>query len=480
MSNKEIEEFYRNLSRKELQTLCKTCSLPANRSRSEMAESLLSFLRGGIGGSISSFQDASQPLFISEHAGSCINHKQPPTGFNSRVEDTQKHPCREMYLASCSKESAPPMKSATKVPAFQFFVSSEEGIKLCVDLNSGPSEWIKKYKDQVYSCDNVGNKKSKSLRQELGCNRERNSQMKSPFSWSMDLGQIEDGHIQAEHSPSLTVEKNSHVETGETDRGNKSSMASPIKPGSIAVNVSVHLDEDQGIMSSIPDSQLKDQIVLNSESCTKNGFSATLDSGTTDTTTEKTACNFAVNCVSDDLVDLVALEHQTSKQDGEACEISTLQNSCNFEKTSVLFPGCLTNLSMERQSCKGGDYDKNCEFLDQVDTNYNIITEPDVIANSRENDPSRSHLPTCSEEQEWSNIVNGRENSICSQVVDSLNKSCLKLHNLEPNKNFDKKRPHLHLEEENGWSVRDAKILRSFDQVAGDVLPRRSVRLVSK
>jgi len=43
MLNKESEdgkEYFRKLSRKELQSLCKQCSLPARKSTSEMVESL--------------------------------------------------------------------------------------------------------------------------------------------------------------------------------------------------------------------------------------------------------------------------------------------------------------------------------------------------------------------------------------------------------------------------------------------------------
>ncbi|XVE81076.1 hypothetical protein DITRI_Ditri15bG0034200 [Diplodiscus trichospermus] len=43
MANKEDEDFYHSLSRKEIQSLCKKYGLPANRSSSDMAKSLASY-----------------------------------------------------------------------------------------------------------------------------------------------------------------------------------------------------------------------------------------------------------------------------------------------------------------------------------------------------------------------------------------------------------------------------------------------------
>ncbi|XP_068661572.1 uncharacterized protein [Aristolochia californica] len=49
-----------------------------------------------------------------------------------------------------------------KAPSFQFYVSSEEGINLFVDLTSSPSSWIKSLKDEVNIC--------QSLHDNLLCN----------------------------------------------------------------------------------------------------------------------------------------------------------------------------------------------------------------------------------------------------------------------------------------------------------------------
>ncbi|KAF6143817.1 hypothetical protein GIB67_016738 [Kingdonia uniflora] len=55
-----------------------------------------------------------------------------------------RNPCQNsVVLGSSGSENKP------KIPSFQFYVGSEEGINLIVDLNSSPSDWIKGMKDAV-------------------------------------------------------------------------------------------------------------------------------------------------------------------------------------------------------------------------------------------------------------------------------------------------------------------------------------------
>lgn len=329
--------------------------------------------------------------------------------FGCGLEDTPQLHRREINTGACPKVNASSsMEATTKVPAsFEFYVSSEEGIKLCVDLNSCPSDWIKKYKNQVYLCENVSNTKSRCLHQELGRIGESNKQMKSSFLQSMDPGQIKDGRVQAEPIPSLVVGKNIHVGIDHADGGDKSLTSLPIIPCGLAVDMPECLEDVQGIISSKPSSDVQNQMISNTESCSKNECAAAIDSDIIDAPIEKTACNFAVNSISDGSVDIVALEHQNAKHDDEGCENSTLQNSCIIENASVVFPGCLVSHSMEMQLSEDGNCHKhascsphkNGEFLDPGDSKHNIGNEQDALANSSVNDPCMSHLPTCFEEQ---------------------------------------------------------------------------------
>ncbi|XP_025015597.1 uncharacterized protein LOC8280414 isoform X3 [Ricinus communis] len=566
-NNKQGEEFYRSLSRKELQSLCKKYGLPARKSSSEMATSLCSYFqvqapvnlighvikdnfrlrscpreegskgnrnitgnelesclehraynKEACGHSIDYFQGASQSLFISRCAGNDVIYKEPLSILNGRVEDTPQCCCRNINIGVCPKENiSSAIRTYTKVPAsFEFYVNSEEGIKLCVDLNSSPSDWIKKYNNQISLCNNVGNAKSQSLHQELGRIEESNKQMRSSITASVDPGQINDDHIQAELSPSFNLEKN-NIGIDLPNGGNKSSVPSPARLCSVVhAEGSGCIEEDEGLIAPKPSSGMQKQIISNTESCskigstassdlqkqihfntdscTKNGSSATIDSDVMDTPTEKTACNFVVSSISDGSVNLNAIERQNSKHDDEVCKNSKRQNCSNLENNCVMLPGCIASCSAEMQLSEAGNYckdtscspNKNGEFLDLDDSKNNIGTEQAALATSSENNHCGSHLPSCSEERDSSNIANGRESSVYvhfrgSQVDNSDEKTCLKYENQESNEEFSRKRPFVDSESQNSYSKRDAKILRSMKHsIIGEVLPRRSLRLVSK
>ncbi|XP_021662758.2 uncharacterized protein LOC110651660 isoform X1 [Hevea brasiliensis] len=565
MSIKEGQEFYRSLSRKELQSLCKKYGLPARKSSSEMAESLFSFFqkndlslaslgksRGGIqevllspssvtnwqteapfsltgnvikdsfrqrscpreegnkgnrntkcnemescvglgvydkeaiGGSIDHFQGSSLSQTVLQSAGGGVIHKEPPSSLSGRLEDTPQFHCGHINVGVCPIKNVSPARTYRKVsPSFEFYVSSEEGIKLCVDLNSSPLDWIKDYKNQVSLCKNAGGATSRSLHQELGCIGESdNTQIKGSFPHSVNPGEIEDGRVQVETFPSLVMENN--IEIDHPDGGNQSSMILPTRPCS--VEGLECLGEEQGPISSKTSSGVQNQIISNAEFCAKNGCSAILDSDIINVPTEKTACNFAVNSISDGSVDLIAIEHQNSKHDDEICETLTRQNNSDIENNCIVFPGCLASCSAEMQLSEAGNYhkdtssspNKNGEFLRLDDSRDNAVNEQAALATSSENDHCGNHLPTCSEEQEWNNIVNVMESSICSQVDNSIEKTCFKSNNQESNEEFCRKRPFIGSECQNCCSKHDAKILRSMKYSTGEALPRRSMRLVSK
>ncbi|KAF9679157.1 hypothetical protein SADUNF_Sadunf07G0110800 [Salix dunnii] len=490
MLNKEGDggkEYFRKLSRKELQSLCKKCSLPARKSSSEMVESLAfysmrkglnlvssgtnicgvqdallhtslmppmqpkpalnpikdsfeliscpreeiykgnrnlksnnleSFIGSGsynkesFGGLISNFQEVSPSQFFSQYAGSHVNFNKRQLSPGDRVEDSPQFHGRDINTVASSKEIALPsiITTANVSASFEFYVSSEEGIKLCVDMNSSPSEWIKKYKNQVSFCDNVVNTKSRSLHEELGCIGESNKKLKSSVLQTIDSGQNRDHSVQVEPSPSSVGETNSHVRNGHPDGGNNSLISSDVIPCNVAVDISLSLKEDPGLASAKPSSDGQNHKNLNTESCSEKECIAALDSDITDTPLEKTACNFAVNSISNGSVDHIALIHQSSKWDDEVCKNSTQQNNCNLENASVVFPGCF----METQLSETRNYHKNAsclahetgKFLDPYDSKHNTGSEQDGQANSNENDHYKNQVSTCYEEQTLESKVN--------------------------------------------------------------------------
>ncbi|KAJ6734254.1 hypothetical protein OIU79_001498 [Salix purpurea] len=81
---------------------------------------------------------------------------------------------------------------------------------------------------------------------------------------------------------------------------------------------------------------------------------------------------------------------------------------------------------------------------------------------------------------EWSNAISGRESSVCSQVDDSFGKTSLKSEILRSSEELLRKRSRVERGGQSGCGKRDTIISRTTRRSAGKVLPRRSMRLVSK
>ncbi|PKA55792.1 hypothetical protein AXF42_Ash012084 [Apostasia shenzhenica] len=225
--------LYLNLSRKELQALCKKNNLPANRSTTQLAKSVASYLKrkasypsplnkrpsnameasscksyspdtktqgepasGEFGRTINSPEcDADiLPSIIKEKGREKGSGDMPKFDFESKLgnADFMGHeildkPCdsgantfqvcisnnvsAEVFGCSSSVRNTDALhpsgqprllESSTKVgflsssdshtkstPSFEFFVMSNEGINLYIDLDSSPSNWIKNLKDEV-------------------------------------------------------------------------------------------------------------------------------------------------------------------------------------------------------------------------------------------------------------------------------------------------------------------------------------------
>ncbi|BAT91775.1 hypothetical protein LR48_Vigan05g205100 [Vigna angularis] len=82
----------------------------------------------------------------------------------------------ETGVSSQEKDFSSSLIEITDVPplSFEYHGWSEEGINLCVDLNSSPSYWANRYRNEVCLSENACG----SLRQDLGCLRGCSSQGK--------------------------------------------------------------------------------------------------------------------------------------------------------------------------------------------------------------------------------------------------------------------------------------------------------------
>ncbi|KAK2641850.1 hypothetical protein Ddye_023613 [Dipteronia dyeriana] len=407
-----------SLSRKELQCMCKKYGLPANKSSSEMATSLASYFEKNLSSlspreRLSGTREASLPTFM-------ISGLQPEAPINSLEDATKVNCCsreegsrrnqtvniNELGYCACPGDNVLPssmrMFETVSSSSFEFYVHSEDGINLSVDLNSNPSDWIKKMESEVNICENMRDNKSCSFHQELGRFGESNNQIKSSFPWAIDADQIKEDHAQSGSSPSTFMKENNHVELNHQDGGDRSLTSSPIEPSRIVVVVSENLPENQGVNSSEPHSDARDDI----RSCTdENGCTTTLNSDVVNTPRKKLAGNSVVN-VSDCSISLGTQEHQKSKPSNVTCEYSTApENSCGLVNSQVVIAGGPAGDSMEMPPSKAAVqqkivFCKNGEFLDLVDPKGNDVTEQGGLADSREPhlDICRKHLPSSVEE----------------------------------------------------------------------------------
>ncbi|XVF29359.1 hypothetical protein REPUB_Repub15cG0114000 [Reevesia pubescens] len=581
MANMEDEGFYHSLSRKELQSLCKKYGLPANRSSSDMAKSVVSYLQNqglgsmtsgeglygiqeaelplslklqlqsgaslnsfgdagkdcygliscpidrrnggnytqavkcnalgcctggkfyhkdGYGGGSIFFQQTPQSQFVTQYVTQyvdngfkknefptrCFNRNYLSLTRDGRMTDMPQIEHKETNIGAFSNETSFP--SSMNTPAvspssFQFHVSSEEGINLYVDLNSKPSEWVDKLKSEVSICQNMSHTKFQAFHKELGRFAESSKQMKSSFQMNVDAGKIKDGLIHSGLPPSLIIKENNPPQLDNPDGDDGSLGSTVMTPCARAVYVSEHLEGDQGLtlLKAHPDS--REQIISGGASSVKDGRLITLDSNI-NFPREKLGGD-AVSNISDDPLNLLTTGHQNSKLENITCGNSTLQNGCNLVSPGGIIPGCLPNGSLPipmpedvfdqrnalHSPCKNG------EFVDLVDPKHNIYAEQGVVGSTeRDQETFRNRLPTLVEEQGRSKIINCGENSECS--LDELFENCGGLDNVESNV-LSKKRAYID-GDQNDCSMLDAKILRSTKHLIRKVLPRRSMRRVSK
>ncbi|XP_022761660.1 uncharacterized protein LOC111307754 isoform X1 [Durio zibethinus] len=578
MADKEYQGFNHSLSRKELQSVCKKYGLPANRSSSDMAKSLASYLENQRLGSmtaeerlygtqedglplslklqlqpeasLNSFRDAGkdcygliscpidrcnegnysqavecnalgcctvdkfyhkdgygggsifsqqrpQSLFVSQYNDNDFKNKEFPTlcvnrnclslTRDRRMNDMPQAEHKDMNVAACFNETTFP--SSINAPSvspssFQFHVSSEEGINLYVDLNSNPSEWVEKLKSEVSICQNMSHSKFQTFHKELGRFEESSKQMKSCFQLNIDAEKIKDGHMHSGLPPSLIIKENNSLHLDHPG-GNDGSLGSTVMTKCArAVDGSEHLEGDQVLALFKSNSDSQEQIISAGTSCAKDGCLITLDSNI-NSPREKLA-GYAVLNISDGPLNLLSMKQQNSKFENEIYENSTLQNGCHLVSPGGIIPGCVPDGSLQIPMPEDVVLQKNAlhsprengGFVDLVDPKHNTYAEQGGIVGSTELDQEtfRTRLPTLVEEQGRSKIINWGKSSECSQ--DELFENCGERDNVGSN-GLGKKRAYID-GDQNDCSVLDAKILRSTKHLIMKVLPRRSMRLVSK
>ncbi|XP_039066857.1 uncharacterized protein LOC120212704 [Hibiscus syriacus] len=517
MGSKKDKGFYHSLSRKELQSLCKKYDLPANRSSSDMARSLASFLENQRLSSMTRrerlyeiqetglplslqlpFKDADKDFYglISCPAGSCnggnysqavknngldccagdkFYHKDDYGGDSIFFQKTQ-----QLQFVTQSNDSGLKNKEFPTIYFNRNCLSPTRQGKMNdlpqignKDVNVGACSNEADFHSSIntstvssssFQFHNMSHSRSQSFRNELGHFGESSKQLKSSFQLNVETGRIADGHIHSGLPPSLII-KEHHALQLDKSNGDERPTDSTVMTCAEAVDVSEHLEGHQGLPTFKALPNVQEEVISSGASSAKDGCLITLDSNVS--SPKETLASDAMLNISDGAPNLLIVKHKNSNLENEICDNSTLQNGCNPVSSGVIVPGFMSDDSLQMPMPKDVSHQKkalhspceNVEFGNLVDQKHNTYAEQGGVVGSTGlcQEIYRNQLPTLVEEQDRSKVINWGESSECSH--DELFENCGVLDNLDSN-GLGKKRAYID-GDQNDCGMHDAKVLRS-------------------
>ncbi|KAG4979611.1 hypothetical protein JHK82_032864 [Glycine max] len=390
----------------------------------------------------------------------------------------------EAGAPSVEKDLASSVKAATEVPpsSFQFYVWSDVGINLHVDLNLSSSDWINRFRNEVCISENMHRNKSRSLWQDLSSLGENYMQGKSSFLWSKNSCQIEDHDGQARSSSSSKLTKDGATESGQQNKDGIPLRCDSFTPCNMTIEVKDNILENHSTVSAelnvnVVDNLMQEQSTVSAEvSCAIDTSKKIIDSDATNMPFIKSLCDSVVNSLSDP----GTLELQNSKPDNECSEYCALLNGSCFVNPGVVCAGASLSSSVGLQnseviSCHKYESVSLCDndgSLDLSDPKSTSDMEQDRLVKTRiifETDSN--NFTSVTDEWEVDKIVDGRESSECSQFDDPLKKSSLDYNNQDSKLELCKKRKNRDSEIQcsNGEPT-TTRVLRSMKNTATRVL----------
>lgn len=331
----------------------------------------------------------------------------------------------EASAPSMEKDFVSSIKAATEVPrsSFEFYVWSDEGINLDVDLSSSPSDWTNRFRNEVRISENVDGNKFGSLWQDLRGLGENSTQGKSSFLWNTSSGQIDDCDGQANSSSSLKLTKDGVAELDKQHKGDRPFISNSFTPCSMTIKVANNLMENQSAVSAeltvnVADNLMQDQstvsaevsygapnnFISGAESCAKDTSKKILASDATNTPFNRSLCDLVGNSLSDS--GTPKLKH--SKPDNECSEDCALPNGSCIVNNGVVCAGASLSSSVELQNSEVASCHKyasvslcdNDGSLDLSDPKNTCDTEQGGLVNSSEINfiIDGNHFPSRTEE----------------------------------------------------------------------------------
>ncbi|KAL4389309.1 hypothetical protein HN51_010190 [Arachis hypogaea] len=394
------------------------------------------------------------------------------------------------------KDFASLIKEATEVTpsSFEFCVWSDKGINLHVDLNSSPSDWTNRFRNEVQVRETMYGNKSWSLRQDLACLGGSATQERCSL-WDANPVQIDAHNGLAKSSSSLKFTKDSVVKLDQRNEVKSPLISDSVTPCSMNVkaaanskevnqcsalaepdvNVVNNLMQDQSTLSAEESYGVPSNFIFGAESCAKDASKAFFYSDATGTPF-KSLCDSVGNSLSD----LGTLAYQSSKPDDECFQDCDLLNDSCCVNPGVVCPGASLSSSMELQISEAASCHKYpsvslCENDGSLD-----LSEPKNTSDTEQCGPAIDGNNFAALTEEWVGMsVDGRESSECSQLDDRVQKSGQGYDDQGSKMKLCKKRKRdSEIQASSGTPV--TRILRSMKNTVARILPRRSMRRMSK
>ncbi|KAF7112767.1 hypothetical protein RHSIM_RhsimUnG0195000 [Rhododendron simsii] len=249
---------------------------------------------------------------------------------------------------ACLAENASPSstKSPESIPSFEFYIRSEEGVNLIVDLNSSLSDWSKRLESELCCCHNLVDSKFGSLRKELQLLGKSNTAIKGSFLQNSD----------AKHEM-------------------KNCCAHSTEKGCETVVVD---EENLHLLFSSPKSVGENHVTSGAESDPIDRETIPVESSA------KSSTNSLINSMP--CGSKISLEHQNLEVGHKNCKELTGKNTCTDMGPSLVYPGSLLTVSVETQSPEEVSHkDDSCSpcrnnnLLDVVDLTLDVETRDDEM-----------------------------------------------------------------------------------------------------
>ncbi|XP_064946638.1 uncharacterized protein LOC135653214 isoform X2 [Musa acuminata AAA Group] len=202
---------------------------------------------------------------------------------DTKTRNTVPMPCELYKLHEYSMESGfvSSDEISTRTPTLQFFVMSEGGINLYVDLNSGPLGWINSMKDEMCVHQNAKHE-TRTLSKDISDSPEVDNHIKIlPIDdTGMDLQgiEVEQNTGCTNSSSSSVVSENCNSEAYPPNTTVVTSGFSILTSGSVPVCLSVCLEENQVVSSSCAAYSAQNHLAFDTAPCAREGMLLTQDS----------------------------------------------------------------------------------------------------------------------------------------------------------------------------------------------------------